>query len=189
MKSKIILFLCSALALTACIDPYGDTPKDEIKLTSDNYLFEGSAEKYHLEERIIEINNELNNKNELHPDYLAQLLEEKNQAENKIEFLLELEKVLFGVFPPPCDQPNRKCVPRFLQYLVVDNSIKEINIKVLNADQELIDESNELSPMPDVDGFSYSTISVPENMGKIFFKIAKTDLKGKETVYFQQLGD
>ncbi|RRQ50710.1 hypothetical protein DZC72_09330 [Maribacter algicola] len=192
MKAKLTIAGLFLLFLTSCIKDYygGGGGNEEIELTSENYLYEGSIEKYSLENRIMEIDDHLNQKDELHPDEVDALLLEKEQTSERISILEGLEKVLFGIVPPiPCDMPNNKCVPKNLRYILTDLGTEEISVQVFNANQELVAETNELSPMPDLDGYKYTEISVPEESGVLYFSIVKIDSKGMETVYFQKLGE
>lgn len=194
MKTTQFFTLILLLIFSSCAkDYYGGGPgKDDIVLTSKNYLYEGDLERFFLKDTIaaIDIRIETLEKTPVEsPDYhanqaeIAQLQKERTNFEVRISQIIDLSQVLRD-FPIPCDLPNGKCVPVRLEFLLFNSSITEALAMVSNRKGENIAASAELIPFPEADGdLQYVKIPVVENQEQITVMIAKKDIQGIETMF------
>ncbi len=194
MKTKLFFIAIMLLTLSSCLKDYhgGGPGKEDIVLTSENYLYEGNLERFFLKDKIAAIDikiEELKKTPVESPDYddskleMAQLQKERANFEIRISQIIDLSSVL-KVFPIPCDQPNGKCVPVRLEYLLFNTSIKEALAIVRNEKGDNIAAAAELIAFPGVESdLQYVKIPIVENQDQITVLISKTDLQGNKTMF------
>ena len=149
MKIKLSLLGIALLLFTSCIkDYYGGGGDKEPKFTEKNYIYEGdlygialSSQIEMLEVEIQELKDIIKNGqgDETTEKELQQATQNQLELSEELNSILSLEKVGIRLppVPPPCPRP-RNCDFSELEYFVVANFVKEINILFSNGQGEVI---------------------------------------------------
>lgn len=196
MKTKITLLIAFVgISFTSCIkDYYGEgESSNQIEFTSENYLYEGNLEKQFLEEKITSIDAEIDLLQETSPnspDYnddqarIAELQEERSNSKQRISIIFDLGLVGIDI-PIPCDQPNGKCIPKRLEYLIIPSTFIQTAFIVRNETGETIGFSERLVDLPGFEkDLKYLRIPVVENFDQqISIEIIKKDNLGEQIRY------
>ncbi|HEA20125.1 hypothetical protein LCGC14_1473590 [marine sediment metagenome] len=198
MKTKLFFIILLFVSLTSCVkDYYGGGPsKEEIVLTSENYLYEGDLEKYFIEDEILSIDAKVEKLKKVptdSPDYkdaqaqVNQLEEEKSSYEVRLSEMINLSAVLKG-FPIPCDLPNGKCVPVRLEFFLFNAFITKAEVLVKDVEGKILGVSATLIPFPEFESeLQYLKIPVIENQDQISIIISKMDALGNESIFETKL--
>jgi hypothetical protein len=197
MKFKTILLSIMALAtFSACVmDYYGGGPM-EIELTENNYLYEGdlydiylNTEIANVETRLLELEDILNSNQATEND--KKEYEEKqallDDLFSELNNILDLDQVLLGVPRPrpPCPEP-KNCDYSLFEYVVVSSTVKEVSIKILNADNEQVGggQIDDLMILDDTQGLlAVSNLSISHYEGPIKIEVALIDETGQDRTY------
>lgn len=196
MKTKIFLSLCMFLVFASCIKDFNGGNKEEIKLTEDNYLYEGHLYQIYLDQEIekldveIEVLEDIVANNQANQTTLDELATAKNK---KVEFNAEIGSIvsieeLERRIPsprPPCPRP-RNCDFTLFQYILAGKNVKGITLRVLNEDGKTIGGGtiDELSPLPDTkDLIKFSKLNIAPYTGAISIAIEVSNEAGNIRSY------
>ncbi|MFK7814466.1 MAG: hypothetical protein AB8B59_18365 [Maribacter sp.] len=196
MKTKITLLIAFiGISFTSCIkDYYGEGSDGEpIEFTSENYLYEGDLEEQFLQEKIVFINaeiSELEQTSPNNPNYnddqakIAELQQDRANAKDSIAIILNLGQVGLDI-PIPCDQPNGKCIPKRLEYLIFSKVSEQATVLVRNESGQRIGFSERLIDLPGFENdLQYLRIPIVTDFEKqISIQIIKKDAIGDETLF------
>lgn len=174
MKTNFIYSLLLCIILSSCNnDSYAQEYNDkQIKLTSQNYLYEGDLKKSFLTKEMKSLNA-------------------SKKSDIKLQLSLIIDLSIVGKnFPIPCDLPNGRCVPDRLGYLLLSLNTASIKIIVSSFDGKKKGEYSKLSPLPDYESkLQYIKIPFDEFGKQIKLNITSIDIKGLKTSYEVTIGD
>ncbi|APA64572.1 hypothetical protein [Maribacter sp. 1_2014MBL_MicDiv] len=161
MKSKLLLIVFSSVIISSCIKDFTGTitDKEEIEITSDNYLYEGDLYREYL---TVEIQNNNTIIEALEKLSLARQLNEieKEELNNAKDNILSLKDDFDNIIDivglripkpkPPCPNPTN-CDYFNFQNLFISGNAEMINIEAYNTSDKLVPiEIGEFSPYPDL---------------------------------------
>lgn len=198
MKLKFTLLGLFLLALTSCIKDYygGGVDDKKIELTDENYLYEGdmyaiylNTEIANVEARILELEDILNG-NQASEDDKKEYEEKKVLLDNlfsELNNIIDLDQVLLGKPKPrpPCPEP-KNCDFTIFEYVVVPSTVKEISLKIFNADNEQVGggQIDDLMILDDTQGLlAVSSLSVSPYEGPIKIEVTVIDETGQDRFY------
>ena len=143
MKSKLLLIVFSSVIISSCIKDFTGTitDKEEIEITSDNYLYEGDLYREYL---TVEIQNNNTIIEALEKLSLARQLNEieKEELNNAKDNILSLKDDFDNIIDivglripkpkPPCPNPTN-CDYFNFQNLFISGNAEMINIEAYNT--------------------------------------------------------
>ncbi len=192
MKTKLLIASTFVLLLTACIKDYhGGGQEEEIIFTEKNYIYEGDLYRISLETEIEELdmtiqelediiaNNQGNEKTE---EQLKDANVQRNFLKEEIQSIVSLEQVGLRIPPPPppCPSP-RNCDFSFLEYILADSSVQQLEIRLLGKDGKLIGGGtiNDLESLPgSKNQINFSNLVISKDTEAVFniqVKVIKFD--------------
>ncbi|WP_291866682.1 hypothetical protein [Maribacter sp.] len=196
MKTKLFLSICMLFVLTSCINDYHGGSGEEIKLTEDNYLYEGDLYQIYLDQEIEKLDLEIevledivanNQANQTTYDELATAKNKKVEFNAEIESIISIEELERRIPSPrpPCPRPS-SCDFAIFEYILAGKNVKEIALRILDEDGKTIGGGtiDELSPLPDTkDLIKFSKLNIAPYTGTISIAIEVIDKTGNNRNY------
>ncbi|MBT9187710.1 hypothetical protein [Zobellia russellii] len=195
MKMKLFLGCTLLLMFTSCIKDYVGHADDKVKLTKENYIYEGDLYSFYLSNEIATLENHIKELESISPNdpKYNEAQKEKAMAESQKKEFMEVQKSIFdlgilGIIDP--DNPPLPCfcwtLSNLQEFLITTPDTKILNVSVLDlSGKEISKIITEFSPLPEYNNQilyqKFATLAAEK--GELLIKVEKLGEDGRPFNY------
>ena len=196
MKAKLLIASFSLLLLSSCIKDYIGK-KNDIEITEDNYVFEGTVYQQYLTESIEATEDEIQELQEIidnnqgdgqTEEDLAAAQEQLAYLSNELVNTNDLVGNIVGrIVPPrpPCPDADL-CLPNGLLYLLTERDLGDFTFEVFDANGALLISADAASASPlrgSQNLLNFNELEETDYVGEVSIVVKRNDSQGNEVSY------